>query len=148
MQTQVTLHKVPGGHVMLSIVDHTGILQGRCIQSCKVFGRQCFITCVELGVQEKKDSACTLTDVSRDVIIYMLTTSGDRGTRPLSQGHPTFIPGHCSVKSCWEKVFIFLIKAKFSNLYSRPPLKKNPRLVHVNFYIPILTVACGSALSL
>lgn len=29
MQTQVTLHKVPGGHVMLSIVHHTGILRMR-----------------------------------------------------------------------------------------------------------------------
>lgn len=29
MQTQVTLHKVPGGHVMLSILHRTGILRMR-----------------------------------------------------------------------------------------------------------------------
>lgn len=48
MQAQVTLYKVPGGHVMLSIVHHTGILQRRHIQSCKLRGCECFVTYVDL----------------------------------------------------------------------------------------------------
>ena len=35
VQTQVALYKVPGGHVKLPILHHTGILQRRHTQSCE-----------------------------------------------------------------------------------------------------------------